>query len=142
VQRLRFLNCFDQRDLFEIKSYLTQHGFFIFEIDGSTITDATTFYDTARKVLPSDPPFGPIVSWDGFVDSFFGGLNELKEPKVAVIWTHVEKMLLGSLRDLLDITNCLNDVAVQVISPSTGVSVPVSLVLFLVGEGENFPAFA
>ena len=142
MQRLRFLNCVNQSELFEVKSHLTQHGFSIFEVDGSTITDARAFYETARTVLPADPPFGPMVSWDGFVDSFFGGLHELKEPKVAVVWTHVEMMLRGNLRDLMDITNCINDVAVQVISPRSGISVPVTLQLFLLGEGENFPPFA
>ena len=136
-----FLNCIKQRELSAVKNYLTQHGFHILELDGSTITDAKTFFEIARKVFPSDPPFGPVLNLDAFDDSFFGGLDILKQPRVAVIWTHVDKVLLGGLRDLLVITESIHDVAMQVYSPKSGISVPVTLLLFLLGEGENFSEF-
>ncbi len=138
--RFPVLSCVNAQSLNALKSMLQMMAYKVFEIDGSRIEDAQTFFQIAKKVLPLDPPISGRVNWDALSDSMWGGVDRLGEPRVAYVWTNVERMLDRGLYDLLMASSCFQDVAVSVHDPQHGISTVVDLLVFLVGEGNNFRA--
>ncbi len=138
--RFSVLSCVSAQSLDALETVLREMDYKVFEIDGSRIEDAQTFFQIAKNILPLDPPTSGRVNWDALSDSVGGGLDLLGEPRVAFVWTRVERMLDHGLSDLLMASYCFRDVAISVHDPQTGISTIVDLLIFLVGEGNNFMA--
>jgi len=137
----RLLSCVNQGDRRKVTNWLEEHQFLLFILDGSNIHDIGTFFQSAAQVFPQDPPLvGSSWNGDAFVDSLFGGLDGLGQAKVAVLWTDVNNMLDHGLNDLLTIIGCFEQLAMQVVTPKSGISQPVTVLIFLFGHGPNFPA--
>jgi hypothetical protein len=138
--RFPVLSCVNAQSLDALEEILREMDYKVYELDGSRIEDAQTFFQIATDVLPLDPPLtqGGQVNWDALSDSMWGGLDRLGEPRVAIVWTRAERMLDHGLPDLLVASTCFQDVAVSVHSPQDGISTIVDLLVFLVGEGDNF----
>jgi hypothetical protein len=137
MMNFHLFNFVRQQDLENIKGWLKENDFVTFELKDH-IDDAVTFWEASRRVLPFDPSLGTIVNWDGFADSLFGGLDNLGNPRVSIIWHHAEKIAAQHLKDLIDIACTLQDVASQVVTPRSGIRTSVNLIIFLLGEGANF----
>ena len=138
LQKLRIYNFVEDSYLNELKEELRQNEYYIYELNGKDITDARSLFAEIKKTLPQDPPLSGKVNWDAFLDSIWGGLDELGKEKVAIVWTNVENMLESSLPDLVTAIELFRDLALSVSNPDTRISVPVSLTIFLVGDGNNF----
>jgi len=52
----------------------------------NTIVDRKSFVEAIRLTIPTDPPLGPHLNWDGLTDSVFGGLREMRVNRVAIYW--------------------------------------------------------
>ena len=122
--------------LIDLRSTLQRESYELLEIDDGNIEDADSFFQAIRDTLPLDPPLSGVVNWDAFCDSVWGGLYELGEPRVAIMWTRVERMFAHGLPDLLAVVNCFRDVAIGVNNPNYGPI--IELHVFLLGEGDNF----
>src|SRR4051812_26900600 len=103
---LRSVNCLHRNSLNDLKLSLSEKGFRIFELDGENIKDAESFFFESVKLLPQDPPLSGSVNWDAFLDSLWGGLDNLGEKRVSVIWTKAERMLERGLPDILMAVEC------------------------------------
>jgi hypothetical protein len=137
----RLFNFINQGSLDTLRRLLKEQGFTTFEIPGEKIEDDQTFFTEGARVLPQDPPLYGSVNWDAFKDSIWGGLAELGEARVAFIWTDVQRMLEHGLEALLEANVCFADIAWEVATKKYGIPQPVNLLIFLVGEGDNFKVF-
>src|SRR6266404_6912964 len=138
LTKFRVINCVSQEALARLRSFLNDNGFSIFELDGTKIDDAPSFFIESAKKLPQDPSLSGNVNWDAFIDSIWGGLAELGKERVAFIWTNDQRMLEHGLKDLLTANGCLEHIASTMNTTKYGISRPVKLLVFLVGEGNNF----
>ncbi len=138
---LRTINCVNFQSVSKVKSFLSQRGFYIFELDGEHVKDAQSFFREAVNLFPQDPQLSGSVNWDAFLDSLWGGLDKLGKGRVAFIWTKVEKMLVHGLPDLLVAVECFSQLASDVNNTETGITCRVELLVFLIGEGDNFKPF-
>jgi len=132
------ITCIDVECLPKLRQMLDSEGFHVVQLDGEYISDACTFYEQATRILPLDPPIVGAVNWDAFVDSVWGGLDDLGEQKVAVVWTRAENMLRGGLQDLLEIVLSFQHLASLISTREYGIQHPVRLLVLLVGKGDNF----
>ena len=139
--KLRVVNFVSSNSIANVRQFLNQNGFSIFELDGHNVVDAQSFFPAAIRLFPQDPPLSGRVNWDAFLDSLWGGLDNLGEKRVAFIWTHAEKMLDHGLEDLFIAAECFQQLASDVATDKYGISQPLELLVFLVGEGRNFKAF-
>ncbi|PYS30269.1 MAG: hypothetical protein DMF75_16190, partial [Acidobacteria bacterium] len=99
------------------------------------------FFIEAARILPQDPPLIGNINWDALTDSLWGGLAELGKERVALIWTNAQRMLEHGLQDLLIANGCFEHIASTMATTKYGISRPIMLVVFLVGEGNNFGPF-
>jgi Barstar (barnase inhibitor) len=136
--RLPIVSCISSRSLDALRARLHEEGFKVYELDGRSIEDGDSFFAAIQDSLPFDPPISGRVHWDALSDSLWGGLAELAAPRVAILWTGVERMLDHGLCDLLSAVDCLRDVAESVANAAHGIPQTVDLFVFLVGEGKSF----
>jgi hypothetical protein len=141
TNQLRNVNLVSEDDIDSLRAFLDGHGYRAFEIDGEAITDAETFFAEGVSSLPQDPPLSGRVNWDALRDSLWGGLDELGAGQVAFVWTHVDRMLEHGLGDLLIAVGCFTQLGFEVATKQHGISQPVSLLIFLLGKGDNFRPF-
>jgi hypothetical protein len=139
--KLRVVNFVSSKSLANVRQFLNRNGFHIFELNGQNVADAQSFFSTVISSFPQDPPLSGRVNWDAFLDSLWGGLDSLGEKRVAFIWINVEKMLDHGLADLFIAAECFQQLASDVATDKYGISQPVELFVFLVGEGGNFKIF-
>lgn len=134
------MNWHNWRDL---NDFLASHQYHVFILDGAEVTDEASFFAKVGEQLPQDPTLGRCPNWDAFIDSVWGGLASLPEDRVALVWTHAERMLEQGLPDLLEAASCFESLAGRLKSRVTdeGCFRPVVLNVFLVGTGDNFPIF-
>jgi hypothetical protein len=137
--RLRRVSCVALDSLADLQSRLAGQGYRIFVLDGRDIKDTASFFANSAKVLPQDPPLGPAPNWDSWLDSVWGGLDALGAERVALLWTDVNSMLDGGLPDLLVAVECLLDLTERLSNPEMRITDSVSLRVFLLGNGRNFP---
>jgi hypothetical protein len=103
AENLKVINCINQETLEDLKLFLSRTGFHTFELNGKEIIDVASFFVEVVRVFPQDPPLtmqGGYV-WDALMDSLWGGLREFGKERVAVIWTHTEKLLNENPVDLV-----------------------------------------
>ncbi|MFD8207617.1 hypothetical protein ACFV2S_14670 [Streptomyces sp. NPDC059695] len=58
----------------------------VFTLSTAGRTDKEAFFGAVQETLPLDPPLGPHMVWDALSDSVWGGLHELKSPRVVIVW--------------------------------------------------------
>jgi hypothetical protein len=112
----------------------------VFVLDGSNVHDGETFLAQAAHDLPLTQR--AHYHWAGFPDDLWGWLLKVEDQDVSLVWSHADRMLDGGLADLLLAVECVSGVARQVYDPTeSGFPREMSLRLFLLGEGANFPEF-
>ena len=132
------INCVNTSELPRLRAELERDGSVVFELRGDAITDKASFLRQAAIDLPH--PSGLIPhNWDAFVDCLWGGIEETNALLVAVLWTEAHRMLQGGLHDLLTAVSCFEQVAHSLFSAERESIHPIQLVVFLIGDGENFP---
>ncbi len=139
MDHLPLLSCISMDDAGRLKAFLRDQRFRLVELDGSSVDDAESFFKKVKSLLPLDPPISGAVNWDALSDSLWGGLDELREARVALLWLHAEKMLHHGLCDLLSAVDCLQSVA-RSFNDNAG-SNRIELLIFLLGTGPNFSPF-
>lgn len=133
---------FVRRESLEIlRASLKKKGFRIFQMDGDNVKDAKSFFKKIVNVFPQDPPLSGKCNWDAFTDSLWGGLDEIAQERVAFIWTRVEEMFEYGIPDLFTALDCFKELGSSVSNQDYGISKPVQLLIFLVGNGKNFKLF-
>jgi len=140
VNRFSILNLANEDSINMLLTDLSKQGYKIIEIDGKDIFDSKAFFNKVKDILPFDPPISGKVNWDAFSDSLWEGLCNMGNRKVSIVWTKVDNMLKYGLLDLMKSVQCLTDVATSLYNDTDEVE-RVSLILFLIGKGSNFPLY-
>lgn len=133
------VSCVNEKDFVQLKDELNGYGAESYEINGENIKDIKQFFKSIVNILPLDPPMSGNVNLDAFIDSLWGGLDNLGADRVAILWTHVNNMLEYGFSDLIKIIDCFESLAVQLATAKFGLSKPIALQIFLIGSGDNFP---
>ncbi|WP_139489595.1 barstar family protein [Brevibacillus dissolubilis] len=121
----------------ELIRTLRDNGYDIFEINGEIIHDLETFFHQIVNILPQDPPLSGQVNLDAFVDSLWGGIDNLSVEKVAILWTQINNMLYSAPQDLEKLTVCFNDVAESLLTTEFGLDKPIVLTVYLFRNGND-----
>ncbi|MFE5589199.1 hypothetical protein [Streptomyces sp. NPDC056549] len=74
------------RDIPGILDEAARQGVPVFTLATAGRTDHEAFSRAVREALPLDPPLASGMVWDALSDSIWGGLHELKSPRVVIIW--------------------------------------------------------
>lgn len=138
--RFSIVNLINEKYIDELLLNLSEQGYEVLKIDGENIYDAKTFFRTVKEILPFDPPISGKVNWDAFSDSLWEGIMNLGNQKVAIVWTKVDNMLEHGLAGLIDAIRSLIDVSTSLYNDVEDTE-RVSLIIFLIGKGNNFPAY-
>jgi len=118
---------------------VSNKGFRVFELDGVNVSDLSSFFREIIHVLPNNPPLSGGPNLDAFLDSVWEGLHELGEDNVALLWTHADNMLGGSLQELFVVSDCLQEIARSLRTSPSRNSKRFSLQVFLFSDGPDFP---
>ncbi len=121
-----------------VKAKLEDRGFAVFVLDGTSVTDWTTFYHAVASVLPADPPLGTYAVWDAFIDSVAEGLDQANKPNAALVWLNADSILEAGLQDLFQIIEVFQDIAWRVRYTEKKHLQNFSFAVILSGNGKNF----
>lgn len=122
----------------DLRTVLEDRQYLLFELDGAFVTDKLSFLRQAAVDLPQPPDLVVQNNWDSLIDSVWWGLASLDHTRFAIIRTNAQNML-SSLGDLLTALACLTDVAQSITTTEHGFPRPSELIIFLAGQGANFP---
>ncbi|MGH3901191.1 MAG: hypothetical protein ACRDTA_23665 [Pseudonocardiaceae bacterium] len=81
-------------------------------------------------------------NWDALADYLWNGRYDLGHEQVALVWTDADQIVHGDLQDFLDGLRVLTGVADSVRQGASGSSPPITLLIFLVGDGPEFRRLA
>jgi hypothetical protein len=123
----------------ELHSTLARANFQIFELDGTGIFDKKSFFNRANIDLPHEPGMITKESWDAFTDAIWGGVFSIMAVNIAVVWTHVEKMLVCGLPDLVTAIDCFKFLSSELEAYHDEAQQSRRFRVFLLGSGPNFP---
>ncbi len=137
---LELINCVAHSDLDALDATLAEWNFRTLYLRGENITGKETFLARAETDLPTPIGLRPH-NWDAFSDCLLGGLRELTEDRVAIVWTDAHLMPSNDLQDFLIAMRIFTDVARVANTGGAGLSHEVMLHLFLVGRGSSFRHF-
>ncbi|MET9446143.1 barstar family protein [Streptomyces cinerochromogenes] len=88
-----------------------RRGIPVFTLSTAGRTDKEAFFGAVRETLPLDPPLGTFrMVWDTLSDSLWGGLHELKSPRVVIVWPDA-RPVAGAEGDFWIALEILRDVA-------------------------------
>jgi hypothetical protein len=122
-----------------LRAELQKHGFAVYVLDGNSIFDEGSFLRTFARDVPFEVfhpgDLIPPVNWNAFGDCLSSGLGSRPETRVAILWDGADRMLDGNLPFLLNAVERITWEADRV----WGYDPPIMLVVFLVGDGPNFP---
>ncbi|MEM7246152.1 MAG: barstar family protein [Acidobacteriota bacterium] len=116
------------------KEALEREGYHVLDFDGRRVTNALTFFEEVRRVLPLDPPLSGRVSWDALVDSLGSGLDGLGERHVAIRWTAVDAMASADPAAFEMAVRCLTGLAEDMASEESGLEEPLGLLIVAVSS--------
>ncbi len=86
------LACIAANQVHELAEALRQESYRIFVLAG--IDSTRSFFDAVRRTIPLDPPLhGANLVWDALVDSVSGGLWDVLEKSIAIIWLDADLLL-------------------------------------------------
>lgn len=137
--RFRIINCINRIGAGTVRYELRQHGYLIIDLDGKHVRDKKSFFVQAAKDLPQPADLIAVDNWDALSDSMWWALSELDATRVAILWNDAHLMLDGGFPDLLMAISCFEDLAKSVATTESGFPRALSLHIFLIGEGSNFP---
>ena len=138
--KIPILSCVNVQSLDNLRNQLKRASNHVLELNGKEIKDAASFFAEVKQKFPLDPPLQK-GGWDAFSDSFWGGLDEIKKPQVAIIWVCSENIVEKALADFLTAIDCLLQVARDVATSAYGISIPVKVHIFLIGSGVSYKSF-
>lgn len=141
MQKFSIITYLNEKVIDKLKEYLIQQGFEIYELNGKKINDAKSFFKAIINILPLDPPLSESVNYDAFVDSVWGGLDELGKERVALIWNNSDNMLLIDYDNFTKICKCFSDLEMHLKTTEFGLEKPISFLIFMMGNGEKFNSF-
>ncbi|MCX5395334.1 barstar family protein [Streptomyces sp. NBC_00094] len=88
-----------------------RQGVPVFTLATAGRTDKEAFFGAVREALPLDPSLGTFrMVWDALSDSVWGGLHELKSPRVVIVWPDA-RPVAGAEGDFWIALSILRDVA-------------------------------
>jgi hypothetical protein len=134
---LELINCVNQSALEEVDATLRTWGMRVFYLNGEGIIDKGTLLAQVERDLPMSAGLRPH-NWDALVDCLQGGLNGLTDERVAIVWTHADRLLESDLQDFLIAIRSLTDVARHVYAGGAAFPHEMALYIFLVGASSNF----
>lgn len=70
-----------------------------------------SFFEAVRLQFPLDPPIQSSRSWDSLSDSLWGGLNNLTNNRILIIWPDSSSLAQECPEDFEMALNILEDVA-------------------------------
>ncbi|MFC8340841.1 barstar family protein [Streptomyces rubiginosohelvolus] len=98
-------------DVSAIRGEAARRGIPVLTLSTAGRTDKEAFFTAVRNALPLDPPLGTFRRvWDALADSVWGGLHELKSPRVIIVWPDT-RPVAGAERDFRTALSILRDVA-------------------------------
>ena len=124
-----------ERVRLELQEGLAAHGFKIYQLDGSHITDTSTFFQEAAQALQFPAYFGH--NWDAFLDCL-GEFADRPERRVAIVWRQADQTERRSLRVFLEAVYWFLTVARDLGTYREDGAAPTQLELFLVGRGKQY----
>jgi hypothetical protein len=134
------VSCFHQSSLTQLQQALERAGYRVLRLEGAEATDKESFLAQVERDLPMPEGLDP-GNWDAFADCLWGGLRELDDGRVAVVWTHAEVLLEHNLQTLLKAVGILTDTVRSVSTTEYGFSHDMLLRIVLIGDGPMFPPF-
>lgn len=138
-EKMSIISYVDFRSFDSLNQSLDQNGFRIFQLQG--VKDAPSLFAEIKRKLPLDPGLSGKIHWDAFADSLTGGLFELGNKRVAILWLGTNHMAERVPTDFQIAVSCFAQVAKNVANPTSGEVDRVLLLLFLIGEGVSFRPF-
>ena len=104
------LNEIDESAAADAAKGIEDEGYRVFHLpEGIVSRDA--FFDAVRGLLPLAPPLASNYSWDALSDSLWGGLDELGDESMAIVWHGAEQLEQASSRDFEIARSILADVS-------------------------------
>lgn len=113
----------------ELRSQLEADGFRPIDLDGSDVVDAATFLAAAATQLFDGEE---TANWSSFNDQLRNHPVVGDGDRVALVWTHVDRMLASGLPDLVTALDVLAGVARE------RYELGGTFVVHLLGDGPNF----
>ena len=129
LARLAVLNVAPQREHGALLDELEAAGFDVLTLDGSGASDAAGLFAAASEQLFHGEP---APNWDSFADVLINVVVGVEHDKIALVWTHADKLLEGRLVDLLTAADVLAGTA------RTSAEIRPTFVTFFVGDGDAF----
>lgn len=126
-------------DIARLREQLAQRGFRVYELDGSKISNGDSLLAEVKQKLPQDPLLiGKTIKWDAVADSLWGGLDSLAAERTAIIWANADCILENRPTDLATAIRVFRQVADTLADPTSGVSRPQTLTIFLAAPASQF----
>jgi len=125
------IDCIASEQLEPVTAALRSDGYTVLVLDGSTVHDGPSFRAAVSRDLLG--AVTPALGWDACVDALRNRFDELESTRMAVLWTHAQRMLSGGLLDLLRACDLLTSVARDQYESGR------TVIIRLLGDGANFP---
>jgi RNAse (barnase) inhibitor barstar len=124
-----------ERSRLELQEALAAHGFEIYQLDGSRITDMSTFFQEAAQALQFPAYFGH--NWDAFIECL-GEFEDRPARRVAIVWRRADHTQRKNLGLLLEAVYWFLTVARDLGTYRADGAAPTQLELFLAGRGRQY----
>jgi hypothetical protein len=132
--QLSVLNYVSSSDIGALTDSLNSWAYTVLRLDGSSIHDRDSLLAQVVRDLPSFSECRPH-NWSSFEDCLSHMVFQLERPKIALVWTSAQRMVQEGLADFV--------MTVDIMATTTRlVYDDILFVVFLVGDGANFPPWA
>ncbi len=121
-----------QYELDKLLDILKQRNYRVIVLDGSSVTTKSALFAQVEKDFPLPEDYKLVHNWASFEDSLWNMVFSFEEEQIAIIWSHVERILDGGLEDLMNAADVLTTLSRNLYEQQ------VDLSIFFVGEGSNF----
>ncbi len=135
------VNCIESAYSQSLFSLLAHQHYHILHLDGSKVVDKASLLLQTKNDLPPVDDLNPH-NWDALADYLWNGLYDLKSNAVALVWTDAHRLAGSDLQDFLNAVRIFSDVSRQVARGEGGFPRPMTLLLFLVGDGNEYRSLA
>jgi len=130
LSNLAVVNYVNNADLPRLIELLASSGYRVIQLDGEHVHDAPSLFGEAAAQFLTNRDSS---NWDSFGDYLENFVWSFDDKFIALVWSHVEQMLEGSLGDLITAAGILTGISRGVYQEGT------VFVTFLLGDGPNFP---
>lgn len=97
------------------------------------ITSRERFFNGVRDRIPLDPPLESNRSWDALEDSMRGGLSELPDTLIAVVWPEAQIMSRADSKSYAIAADVFRSVSDSLADEKATVGKPKQLLVLQVG---------